>query len=62
LYLISGVVCGEMIKKPLIAHPRARSFSFLITIEFGALKFWKIFNKYQQDIGSNLVTLGVIAN
>jgi hypothetical protein len=51
-----------MIKNPLIAHPRARSFSFLITIEFGALKFWKIFNKYQQDIGSNLVTLGVIAN
>jgi hypothetical protein len=46
----------------LIALSEARPLSFLITIGFGALRFWKIFNKYLQNVGSNRVTLGVIAN
>jgi hypothetical protein len=46
----------------LIALSEARPLSFLITIGFGALRFWKIFNKYLQNVGSNRVILEVIAN
>lgn len=49
-------------KTSSLVTSRARPLSFLITIRFGALKFWKIFNRYQRDVGSNHVPSGVIAN
>jgi hypothetical protein len=49
-------------KTSSLVTSRARPLSFLITIRFGALKFWKIFNRYQRDVGSNRVTSWVIAD